>query len=70
MWWAFYLFVPAATGHWLHWSIIGAVSITILFQGSVWFVERISSGKYPAYADYQRKVSRLIPWFSKPLDRE
>lgn len=70
IWWAFYLFVPAATGQWIHWSIIGAVSLTILFQGSVWFVERISSGKYPAYVEYQRKVSRLLPWFSKPLDRE
>jgi steroid 5-alpha reductase family enzyme len=64
IWWAFYLFIPAATGAWLHWAVIGAVSLTILFQGSVWFTESISAGKYSAYADYRRRVSRLLPWFA------
>lgn len=66
MWWAFYLFIPASAGPWLHWSAAGAVTLTVLFQGSAWFTESISAGKYPAYAAYQRRVSRLIPWFARP----
>jgi steroid 5-alpha reductase family enzyme len=68
IWWAFYLFVPAATGSWLHWTIIGAILLTALFQGSIWLAEYISSGKYPAYADYQKKVSRCIPWFGQHVE--
>ncbi len=64
MWWIFYLYVPAATGAWLHWTIAGAVTLTILFQGSVWFTESISAGKYSGYADYRRRVSRLVPWLA------
>ena len=67
MWWALYLFVPAASGAWLHWTLVGAVSLTALFQGSIRFGEAISSGKYPLYAQYQRQVSWLIPWFAEPL---
>jgi steroid 5-alpha reductase family enzyme len=65
MWWAFYLFVPAGTGMWLHWTVIGAVLLTALFQGSIWFTEYISAGKYPSYRDYQHRVSKFIPWFSR-----
>ncbi|MBN2160969.1 MAG: DUF1295 domain-containing protein [Spirochaetes bacterium] len=68
IWWAFYLFVPAATGSWLHWTITGALLLTLLFQGSIWLAEHISSGKYPAYAEYQKKVSRCIPWFGRPME--
>jgi steroid 5-alpha reductase family enzyme len=68
IWWAFYLFVPAATGAWLHWTIIGAVLLTVLFQGSVWFGESISGGKYPLYAEYRRRVSRLVPWPSRHME--
>ncbi len=68
MWWCFYLFVPASTGSWLHWTIFGAISLTILFQGSIWFVESISAAKYPEYAVYQRRVSWFIPWFARSMD--
>jgi steroid 5-alpha reductase family enzyme len=63
IWWAFYLFVPTSTGMWLHWTVIGAVLLTLLFQGSIWFTEYITSGKYPAYKEYRRMVSKFIPWF-------
>ena len=53
MWWAFYAFVPALAGTWLHWSIAGAVSLTALFQGSLRFGEGISAAKYPAYREYR-----------------
>ena len=50
-----------ATGQWLHWSIIGAVLLTLLFDGSVRFTESITKSKYPEYADYQKSTSRLLP---------
>jgi steroid 5-alpha reductase family enzyme len=41
------------------------ILLTALFQGSMAFTESISASKYPAYADYQRRTSRLIPWFPR-----
>lgn len=65
LWWAFFGFVPAATGSWLHWSIVGPLSLTALFQGSIRFGESLSAAKYPAYRDYQRRVSWLVPWWPR-----
>ena len=61
IWCAFYLFGVAATGQWLNWSVIGAVLLILLFQGSTQFTEKISLGKYPEYAEYRRRVPRFIP---------
>ncbi len=61
MWWVFYLFAVAATGQWLHWSGLGFILLTALFIGSTRLAETISLGKYPAYADYQATVPKLIP---------
>lgn len=62
MWWSFYLFAVAASGHWVHWPIAGAAILTLLFQGSTTLTERITLRKYPDYADYQRTTSRMVPW--------
>ena len=62
LWWVLYLFAVSASGAWIHWTIGGLVALTLLFDGSVRFGESISSSKYPAYADYQKQVSRIIPW--------
>ncbi len=65
-WWVLYVFAVAASGgEWLHWTLTGVVALTLLFDGSVRFGEWISASKYPDYADYQRKVSRLIPWWPR-----
>lgn len=61
IWLCFYLFSIAATGRWLNWSLAGAILLMLLFLGSSDFSEKISAGKYPAYAEYQRKVPRFIP---------
>jgi steroid 5-alpha reductase family enzyme len=61
MWWSFYLFAVAATGQWLDVSIVGAAVLTALFQGSTGFTEELTLAKYPRYADYQRRTSRLLP---------
>jgi steroid 5-alpha reductase family enzyme len=69
MWWCFYLFAVAATGTWLDPSIAGAALLTLLFQGSTHLTERITLGKYPRYAQYQRTTSRLVPWRPAPETR-
>lgn len=64
MWWAFYLFSVSATGRWLNWTIWGAVFLSFLFVmpgASLDLAEAISRSKYPAYAEYQRRVSKFVP---------
>lgn len=63
MWWCFYLFAVAATGRWLSAAIAGPALLTLLFQGSTHLTERISSRKYPDYAEYRRTTSRIMPWW-------
>jgi steroid 5-alpha reductase family enzyme len=68
-WWAFYAIgataaVASGLGFWggaINWTIAGAVLLTILFIGSTIFTESISSSKYPAYAEYKRTTSMLVP---------
>ena len=65
MWWAIYLFTVETSG-WLNWTIAGPVMLTILFVppgASLDMTETLSSRKYAAYADYQQRVSRFVPWF-------
>jgi len=71
LWWVMYAFGAAATGQWLNWTIIGPVLLTLLFQGSTSFTERLTLAKYPEYAKYQLSTSRLIPMLpGKPLHNE
>ncbi|KAI9320730.1 hypothetical protein BX666DRAFT_1875333 [Dichotomocladium elegans] len=73
MWWCIYLFSIAAANTeqieihraYLNWTIIGTASLTLLFQGSTELTEYISAEKYPEYKEYQRSVSRILPWFPK-----
>lgn len=65
-WWVFYGFAIAATGVWLHWTIAGAVLLTLLFIGSTIFTESISRAKYPEYDAYRARTSAVIPWFPRP----
>jgi steroid 5-alpha reductase family enzyme len=60
IWVVFYLFTGAATGEWLNASIVGCILLVLLFHGSANFSEGISSGKYPDYADYVKRVRRFI----------
>eukprot|EP00177_Eucheuma_denticulatum_P005349 GFKZ01009718.1.p1 GENE.GFKZ01009718.1~~GFKZ01009718.1.p1 ORF type:complete len:342 (+),score=24.69 GFKZ01009718.1:210-1235(+) len=61
IWCSFYLFSVSASGFWINWTAAGALSYVALFQLTTPLTECISSGKYPAYRDYQRRVSRLWP---------
>lgn len=62
MWWVFYGFAISASGATLSWTVLGALLLHLLFLGSTAFTERITLGKYPTYAAYQRTTSRLLPW--------
>ena len=62
IWIVFYFFSVSATGVWLNWSVMGAILLVLLFWGSSNFSESISSGKYPDYGDYKKKVPRFIPF--------
>ncbi|KAH8549713.1 hypothetical protein BGW37DRAFT_500525 [Umbelopsis sp. PMI_123] len=61
IWYTIYLFSVAATGVNLNWSLTGAVALHLLFFGSTWITEVISSEKYPEYRRYQKHVSMLVP---------
>src|SRR5262249_22309673 len=62
MWWMLYLFGVASGGGWMNTGLSGAWVLTALFQCSTQFTEELSLKKYPGYAEYQRRTSRLIPW--------
>ncbi len=62
IWIVFYFFSVAATGQWINWSVMGAILLVLLFWGSSNFSESVSSGKYPAYAAYLKRVPRFIPF--------
>ncbi len=61
IWVCFYFFSVAAGGQWINWSAAGALLLIVLFMGSSNFSEEISAGKYPLYAEYQKKVRRFWP---------
>ncbi|GMQ24884.1 DUF1295 domain-containing protein [Algoriphagus sp. oki45] len=61
IWVCFYFFSVAVSGLWINWSIVGAMLLLILFQGSSNFSEEISASKYPEYKNYQKRVPRFIP---------
>ncbi|HVB61141.1 MAG TPA: DUF1295 domain-containing protein [Ktedonobacteraceae bacterium] len=68
-WWGLYLFVPLAyPGFW--WAIAGPIAILLLFLGvSIPLMERHLLAKHVSYAEYQRRVSPFVPWFSRGKDR-
>lgn len=63
-WWVVYAFGVLAGGGLINLGLIGPLVLTALFHGSARFTEELSLAKYPAYAAYQQRVSRLLPWRS------
>nr|WP_301208156.1 DUF1295 domain-containing protein [Leifsonia williamsii] len=61
-WWVVFLFGCVAAGSLLQWTVIGPLLLTGLFIGSTVFTESISRSRYPEYAEYQRRVSPIVPW--------
>jgi steroid 5-alpha reductase family enzyme len=50
--------------------VLGAFLLSTLFVGSTVFTESITRSKYPEYADYQARVSPIIPFPSRHADKE
>ncbi|KAK4217970.1 hypothetical protein QBC37DRAFT_413654 [Rhypophila decipiens] len=48
------------------WTAAGPSFLVLLFQGSTWLTELITSGKYPDYRDYQSKVGMFVPTSFSP----
>lgn len=73
-WWAFYAIGATAAvaggagiiGGALNPTIVGAALLSVLFIGSTIFTESITAAKYPAYAEYRRTTSMLVPWPPRP----
>ena len=64
-WWVVYLFAATAAHTLVQWTVLGAFLLTLLFVGSTRFTESISASKYPAYRQYQREVSAIVPWWPR-----
>ncbi len=72
IWWTVYLFSVSSQfsllqknfsyGLLFNYSIVGTLLLNLLFLGSTWLTESITSSKYPEYAEYQKRVSRFIPF--------
>ena len=63
-WWVVFVFSAVQVGfNAYNWIV--ALVLTALFIGSTRFTEQISLSKYPDYADYQKRVSAIIPWPAK-----
>ncbi len=64
-WWGLFIFSMAADGfHW--WTIIGPLAITIMFLAvSIPMIEKRMLSHRPHYAEHQKSVSMLVPWFPK-----
>ena len=61
VWMCFYLFSIGAGMGVANWSLIGALLLIVLFQGSSSLAEEISGGKYPEYEKYRQSVPRFFP---------
>ena len=68
LWWAFWLFSVSASGMWVNFSLLGPVFLTLLFaapKASCDMTELLSGRKYPHFPEYQRRVSKFVPWWPK-----
>lgn len=64
-WWIIFLMGAVAAGSLLQWTVVGALLLSVLFVGSTSFTEKITLSRYPEYANYQRRTSAIVPWFSR-----
>lgn len=73
LWWSIYLFTVSSQwsllkehfefGLLFNYSLFSPLVMTFLFPRSSKITEKISTSKYPEYADYKSKVNMIIPSF-------
>merc|ERR1719192_263383 len=61
MWLTIYLWGAITSEKYFNFSVVGFLIYVTIFAGSIPLTEEISVSKSPAYKDYQRRVSVLIP---------
>lgn len=66
IWFLLYQWSCFASKTLYNWLAVGPVFLLMLFQGSTWLTELITSGKYPEYRQYQRRVGMFIPTSTTP----
>ena len=63
-WWGIFLFAVPVTGY--LWTVVGAVSITLLFVFiSIPMIDQRMLKRRKNYAEHIKNVSALVPWFPK-----
>ena len=65
IWCSFYIFTIAGGIGLINWTMIGALLILVLFQGSSALGEEISASKYPEYKAYCESLPKFFPEFWK-----
>jgi len=65
IWVSFYFFGVAASGKWINITLTGSLLLFMIFIGSTLLTESISTGKYPEYESYKKKVPKFIPGIFK-----
>lgn len=64
-WWGLWLFALAAAPSWW-WTVVGPLAMVLLFESaSIPMMETRSLQRRPEYADYQKRVARLLPLRSR-----
>ncbi|MHA2357854.1 MAG: DUF1295 domain-containing protein [Candidatus Heimdallarchaeaceae archaeon] len=65
-WWGLWFFALSVSASSYWWMIVGPVSMVVLFVIiSIPMMEKHLKERYPKYEEYQKKVSMLLPWFSR-----
>ncbi|KAK2861183.1 hypothetical protein FQN49_004456 [Arthroderma sp. PD_2] len=64
VWVTLYVWSAYRVESYFNWSGVGALCLVLLFQGSTYLTESITSSKYPDYKQYQARVGKFIPRFS------
>lgn len=68
IWFFLYQWSCFATRTLYSWAGAGPAFLILLFQGSTWFTELVTAGKYAEYAEYQRRVGMFAPMGLKGYD--
>jgi steroid 5-alpha reductase family enzyme len=61
IWFVLYQWSCYASKTLYNWAGAGPAFLVLLFQGSTWFTELITAGKYAGYRDYQQRVGMFAP---------
>ncbi|OLN93946.1 hypothetical protein CCHL11_03382 [Colletotrichum chlorophyti] len=70
VWFVLYQWSCYATKVLYSYTFAGSAFLIMLFQGSTWLTELITSGKYAEYKEYQSQVGMFMPKSLSPYQRQ